>query len=135
MIGLVSIAGEGIGLELHLDLDDPDACLSSGINGVLAEHYRLLIKRRTKQALAVKKTKGERTGGVTYGYHLSADGAHLEGDTAEQAVIERIQSLSASGVSIRKIVGQLNEEGTPARGACWHVTSVARLVRALRQAA
>ena len=83
----------------------------------------------TKQALAVKKANGERTGGVLYGFHMAADGVHLEVDEAEQAVIARIQSLAASGVSIRKIVAKLNAEAVPARGACWYVTSVARLIK------
>jgi DNA invertase Pin-like site-specific DNA recombinase len=132
---LVSVAGEGTSLDEQLDLDDPDACLSSGINDVLAEHYRLLIKRRTKLALAIKKANGQRTGGVTYGYHLAADRKTLEVDPAEQAVIQRIQAMAASGASIRKIVAQLNEECVPARGACWYVTSVARLINVGRKAA
>jgi len=87
------------------------------------------FRERTTAALSAKGGKGERTGGVPYGCRLAGDGKHLELDAAVQAVITRIQSLSAAGTSIRKIGALLNDEGVPARGACWHVTSVARLIK------
>jgi len=127
---LVSVAGEGTGLEAERDLEDPDAALSSGISDVLAEHYRLLVKRRTKQALGVKKAKGERTGGIPYGFRVADDAKTLVEDQAEQAVLARITALSAAGVSMRGIVAVLDTEQVPPRGARWHLTSVARILRA-----
>jgi len=111
------------------------AVISKGLHDLLGEWEREVIRERTTAALALKKAKGERTGGVTYGYHLAADGKTLELDPAEQAVIARIQALSGQGGSIRKIVALLNAEHVPARGACWHVTSVARLIKSQQRAA
>ena len=47
--------------------DGPEAQLLRHIVNAFAEYERLLIKARTKSALAVKKAKGERTGQIPYG--------------------------------------------------------------------
>lgn len=111
------------------------AVISKGLHDLLGEWEREVIRERTTAALALKRAKGERTGGVPYGYRLAPDQKILVIDPIEQQTIERIRSLSAQGTSIRKIVAQLNAEQVPARGACWHVTSVARLIKSQQRAA
>jgi DNA invertase Pin-like site-specific DNA recombinase len=95
--------------------EGPEAQLLRSIVNAFAEYERLLIKARTKSALAVKKSKGERTGQIPYGKRLGADGKHLETSKAEQEVIHKIVSLSKQGLSNRGIANHLNAEGVPAR--------------------
>jgi DNA invertase Pin-like site-specific DNA recombinase len=90
------------------------------------------IRARTKGALAVKKMRGERVGGIPYGKRLAADGVHLETDDAEQAVIARAKALSDTGLSVRAIATALAAEGIVGRtcNALSH-TQVHRFLRPL----
>ena len=119
---IVSAAGEGNG-------DDPTAILMRRIVDAFAEHERLLIRARTRAALAVKAARGERTGGVPLGSTVAADGVHLEADPTEAAAVATIRELRTAGRSIRAIAAELNDRKIPARGALgWHATSVARVL-------
>jgi DNA invertase Pin-like site-specific DNA recombinase len=111
--------------------DGPEGQLMRGIMDVFAQYERALIRSRTKAAMAVKKAKGERTGGPgaeLFGYRDAADGIHLEENPAEQEVIATVRVLRAAGRSIRGIADQLNLDGVPARGARWHPTTVANVL-------
>jgi DNA invertase Pin-like site-specific DNA recombinase len=99
-----------------------------GIGDLFAQYERALIRSRTKAALAVKCSRGERTGTVPLGYRLAADGVHLETHDAEQAAIEAVRRLRQQELSIRAIASRLNEQGIASRGSRWHATSVARLL-------
>jgi site-specific DNA recombinase len=68
-----------------------------------AAYERALIRGRTRAALAVKKSRGERVGGVPYGFRVGADGKGLERDDHEQAVIEELRQLRRSGVTFRRL--------------------------------
>ncbi|MBN2359672.1 MAG: recombinase family protein [Deltaproteobacteria bacterium] len=117
-----SIDGTGEG-------DGPEAALMRTLIDAFAAYERALIKSRTKAALSVKAGRGERVGQVPYGYHLAADGAHLEADAIEQERIAVIRALRADGLTLREIADRLNSDAVPARGQRWHTTSVARLLR------
>ena len=91
------------------------------------------MRELTREALAVKRKRGERTGQVPYGMRLAADGLHLEPEQAEQAVIGRVRELRAEGQTVRAIVEALNAAGAPARGAAWHATSVRRMLAKEKQ--
>ena len=119
---VLSIAGEGT------EGTDPTAILMRRIVDAFAEYERLIIRQRTRTALAVKSGRGERTGQVPYGSHLAADGVHLEADPGEQRVIELVRALRAEGLSIRAIAARLEADAVPARGGRWHPTTIARLV-------
>lgn len=106
----------------------PEAQLLRHMVNAFAEYERALIRSRTRAALAVKKAKGERVGQVPYGFRLDEDGKHLVEDHHEHKVLRRIKRLRASGLSLRRIVDELNEKATPARGHRWHLQTVARLV-------
>ena len=106
---IVSADGAGNG-------DGPEAQLLRNIINAFAEYERLLIKARTKSALAVKKSKGERTGQIPYGKRLDGDGRHLVDDAKEQRTILRIIGLAKQGLSRRAIANRLNTDGIPARG-------------------
>ena len=93
-----------------------------------AEMERNQIRERTTAALAHKASKGERVGQVPFGYHVAADGVHLECDDAEHRVVEIVRALNAEGLSIRAIAARLTADEVPARGKRWHPTTVARLL-------
>jgi DNA invertase Pin-like site-specific DNA recombinase len=93
----------------------PEAQLLRSIINAFSEYERLLIKARTKSALAVKKAKGERTGQIPYGKKLAPDGKHLIDDAQEQQVICRIRTLAQEGLSLRAIARTLNDAGVEAR--------------------
>lgn len=109
--------------------EGPEALLMRSIVDAFAQYERALIRARTRAALAVKKSKGERTGEVPYGYRLAADGRSIESDETEQRALRLIDHLRGDGLSLRAVVAKLNELGEPARGGRWHLTTVARIVR------
>lgn len=107
-----------------------DAFLRSILDATGA-YERAMIAGRTRAALAVKKARGERTGNVPYGFKLAQDSVHVVEDSAEQAVIARCRSLSADGLSVRKIAAALAAAGTVGRtGQPLSHTQVHRLVSA-----
>jgi DNA invertase Pin-like site-specific DNA recombinase len=119
---VVSAGGEGTG-------DSPADLLMRRMVDAFAEYERQLIKARTRAALAVKKSRGERVGQVPFGYQLAADGVTVVEHAAEQRVIALVTELRANGLSIRAITAHLNDSATPSRGKRWHPTSVARLLK------
>lgn len=121
---VVSAAGEGT----NGDAADPSGMLMRGIVDLFAQYERAVIRSRTRAALAVKAGRGERVGGVPYGYRLALDGVRLEAEPTEQRGIGRARELRAAGISIRQIAALLVAEGVPPRGTRWHATTVARLL-------
>lgn len=118
---IVSADGMGNG-------DGPEAELMRNIVNVFAQYERALIRFRTKAALAVKRSRGERTGELPYGKRANAAGL-LEDNPQELAAAARVCELRRLGSSIRGITAQLNAEGVPTRrGRQWHHTSVVRLL-------
>jgi site-specific DNA recombinase len=75
----------------------------------VAQWERETIGERTAAALAHKKAKGERVGGVPYGYR--AAGCTLETVPAERAVIAQARELRAAGLSLRQVCSQLAARG------------------------
>ena len=119
---VVSADGTGNG-------DTPEAALMRSMIDAFAAYERALIRSRTKAALAVKKARGERVGGVPYGCRIAEDGVRLEEDPDEQRAIERARELRVEGLSLRAIGRALLEEGhAPRKGKRWHVQVVARLM-------
>jgi DNA invertase Pin-like site-specific DNA recombinase len=121
---LVSAMGEGNG-------DTPADAMMRGVVDVFAAYERDMIRARTKAALAAKSAKGERLGGIPYGFRVAADGVHLEEDTAEQTVLVQVGNLRASGFSHRAIVAELAARGLVSRtGRPFGQTQVARMLAA-----
>ncbi len=121
---VVSAAGEGNG-------DTPaDGFMRTVIDGA-AQYERALIRARTKAALASKATKGERVGGIPYGFVLATDGVHLEEHAGEQDVLRQVRDLRAAGLSHRGIVAELFARGLASRrGTAFRQTQVARMLAA-----
>lgn len=118
-----SAAGEGT----EGELDDPSGMLMRGIVDLFAQYERAIIRARTKAALAVKASRGERTGQVRFGFKATPDG-HVVEDEGEKKTISRVLELRSNGSSIRTIASQLQAEGIPCRGQRWHPTTIARLL-------
>lgn len=120
---IVSAAGEGDGT-------DPAAKLMRTIIDAFAEYERLIIGARTKAALAVKKTKAERIGGIPYGFS-DVDGK-LVANEDEQRVILEAKYLSSTGLSMRGICAKFRIEGVVFRNFSWNSPAHAdRLLKAV----
>lgn len=120
---IVSAAGEGT------DSDSPSDILMRRMVDAFAEYERLIIIARTKSALAAKKRKGERTGGIPYGKRLADNGVNLIPDEKEQEAIQLIKRLNANGLSLRNIAGRLEKAGHLPRGNSWHPQTVANILK------
>lgn len=97
----------------------------------LASAYqRVMHRHRIRSALAARRAGGLRIGNLPYGQRLAADGAHLERDEDEQAVISLVQELSTEGLSQRAITAALALRGIKGRtGAPLGKTQVASILR------
>jgi len=114
-------------------VDMPEANrLTLHILAAVAEHEREMISKRTKEALAVAKTRGTRLGNprpaeaLTKGREVIA--AHLA-DYREQ-VRPQVELLHAQGLRLRAIARELNRRGVPtARGKQWAASTVAGILK------
>ena len=101
----------------------------------LARAYDRVMKRaalgaHVRAALAEKRSRGERAGTIRFGYQLAADGVHVEPNAVEQAVIARVLTMAAQGLSQRKIASQLENEQIVGRtGAPLRQTQIANILR------
>jgi DNA invertase Pin-like site-specific DNA recombinase len=129
---IVSAAGEGT------EADDPANVLMRRMIDAFAEYERLIIKSRTRAALAAKKARGERTGQVGYGHRLTGDGppakrsglpTGLEPVPTEAEALDLVNELRGDGATLRAIAATLNERGIPTKsGRPWHFGTVRRIV-------
>ena len=110
--------------------DDAHAQLARGMADLFAAHERSMIRERTRAALAVKRSKGERTGSIPLGFHLASDGKTLVPNRREQRAIRATIELRAAGLSYRAIAERLDEMGIATRrGNGWDPTQVRRMCR------
>jgi len=109
--------------------NSPEEKLLRTMVDAFAAYERALIRARTRAALAAKKARGERVGGIPYGYRLGKDRVRLEEDPEEQTTVGRARELRARGLSLRAIGRALLDEGrAPRRAKNWHVQVVGRMV-------
>jgi DNA invertase Pin-like site-specific DNA recombinase len=128
---VISCAGEGTDGEEG----DPTSFLQRAIIDVFAEYERMVIKTRTKAALAVKRRRGELVGKNPYGYKvtkkMNPNGklvSYLEEDAAEQEVLQRIYALADGGAGVTQILHELKDCFIPCRGKRWHETTIVRIL-------
>lgn len=97
----------------------------------VAQWERECIGERTRDALQAKKGRGERAGTIPYGYRLAEDGASLEQDPEEQAVIAEARRLRAEGRSLRDVAATLARRGfTNRRGNAFAAPHVLKMLAA-----
>lgn len=96
----------------------------------VAQWERETIGERTKDALAHKRSKGERISRrIPYGYRLGADGVHLEISLKEHNAAHHAQLLHKRGQSLRSIGRALEYLGHHQRnGGTWHPSSIKTLL-------
>lgn len=97
-----------------------------------AEMERNLTRERTRSAMAVKRSNGQRIGSVPYGYDLDADGATLLPNAAEKAVIADILAKRTEGWTLKQIADDLTARAIPTKtgkSERWTHQAVARIVR------
>ena len=97
-----------------------------------AEMERNLTRERTRAALAVKKSKGQRVGTVPYGFDLGDDGTTLVPNESEQSVIRNIRTMREAGKTLKAIANALTERRIPTKtgkSARWSHSAVARILR------
>ena len=97
-----------------------------------AEMERNLTRERTRSALAVKKSNGQRVGTVPFGHDLAADGVTLAPNEAEQAVIADIRAMRTRGMKLQQIAADLTSRGVATKtgkSATWTHQAVARILK------
>lgn len=120
---LESMRKEGFGLvsviEPDLCSNDPTRKLMRQILGAFAEYEKTMIVLKLRGARARKRAKeGRCEGAKPYGTF-----------GGEQAIIERMKGLRASGMAYSGIAATLNAEGIkPRRGAKWGGFAVNRIL-------
>jgi DNA invertase Pin-like site-specific DNA recombinase len=115
--------------EPDIDSDDPTRILVRQVLGAISQYERAMIRRRTTAGRAKKVAAGGYGGGrPKYGY--KAEGGELIPAQDEQAVIVKVSSLRAQGMSLREIASVLNSEGVAPRtaGARWHSATVGAML-------
>jgi DNA invertase Pin-like site-specific DNA recombinase len=122
---IVSAAGEGT------DDDGPTSILMRQIIDSFAQYERAIIRARTRAALQVKKNRGERIGGIPFGYQLADDGRTLLPHAEEQRALAVLRDLRGKGHTYQAIADELNRQGFRSRtGAPWVPQSVHNFCRA-----
>jgi site-specific DNA recombinase len=126
-VALISVAES-------LDTGSAAGRLVLNIMTAVSQWEREAIGERTRDALSHKRSNGERVGNIQFGYRLGAYGKHVVPDASEQAVIDAIGDMRASGTSLRRIASDLNNRGfRTRRGSPWRLESIARVVTAERR--
>ena len=82
--------------------------------GVFAQLERESIGERTRDALAVKRERGERAGTVPFGYRDAGDGSLIE-DDGEQQQLATMREMRARGETFAAIADSLNAAGVRTR--------------------
>lgn len=97
--------------------------------GSIAQWEREAIAERTAAAMAVKRHRGEKTGGtVPYGFDAAGKG-RLIPNPREQEALKLITRLRKRKVSLRKIGEILTEQGfTPKKGGIWHPQTIKQIL-------
>ena len=113
-----------------LDLETAMGKLSANVNGSFNQYWCDFISERTRAALKLKKSRGERLGNVPYGFRVGSDGKHIEKDAAEQRVLSYVRWLRNHGYSLRKMAARLNAKGYRTRaGFEWRHEYINNLIK------
>ncbi len=100
----------------QLDTRTASGRLVLNILGSVASWEREVICERTREAMAHKRSSGERTShDAPYGFQIAEDGKTLVASEAEQALLEAIRKARQLGVSQRAVVAELARQGFTTR--------------------
>ncbi len=137
------------GMRLYSVSDAVDTASAKGrfllnLHVALAQLERETTVERTQEVLDFKRAKGDRTGGIPFGFDLDEDGPRnkrgrpirLVENPSEQTSVRWIQLWKFEGKSLRAIAERLNTLGVPTktgRGVWTHSAVSKILARAERQ--
>jgi DNA invertase Pin-like site-specific DNA recombinase len=115
----------------QIDTKSSNGKLFFTILAAMAEWERNIIGERTKDALAYKKTLGERRSRfIPIGQRLGANGKTLEVEPGEQEAIRQAKILHGEGYSLRKISSRLAKQGLLTRnGTRYSAPVVASMIK------
>lgn len=130
---IVSASGEGT------EGDEPSNLLMRHMVDGFAMYERLIIKTRTRSALAAKALRGERCGNLPLGRSIDPTDPRrskkrelpigLVENPAEVEAVRLIHRLHADGKSLGLIAGFLDFSGIPAKqGGRWSRSTVSRVL-------
>ena len=114
----------------QLDTRTASGRLVLNILGSVATWERDAIGERTREAMAHKRSKGERISlHAPYGYRVAAGGKALEALEAEQAMLTVIREARERRLSQRAIVAELAQKGfTTRKGTALGLRQVQRIM-------
>lgn len=97
---------------------------------VFAQFERAMIRTRTSAALQSRKRRGVTYSmSAPYGYRNVGKGEKLEPVPVEQTTTQRMRVLRQTGLSLRKIIDQLDHDGLPQRnGKRWQLRTLQRVL-------
>jgi DNA invertase Pin-like site-specific DNA recombinase len=112
----------------NFDTSSANGKLILNILGSVAQWERDIIAERTKDALAHKKSKGERLGVVPFGFRLEDN--RLVEDADEMRLLGTMKRMRRDGMSFQKIADKLNEKACPRprRSMKWSKSTIADLI-------
>jgi len=113
----------------EVDQNNAMAFMMRSMTDTFSQFERLTIKARTKSALAIKKSRGERTGHIAFGFKLSADGIHIERCDEEQVILGLMKELQDAGMTVRGITAELNTRKILNREAQWTKSATHRILQ------
>ena len=96
-----------------------------------AEMERNLTRERTRSAMAVMKSNGQRVGAVPFGFDLADDGTTLIPNEPEHAVIGDMRTMKGSGMTLREIALALTVRRVrtkTGKSNAWTHAAVARIL-------
>ena len=101
------------------------------IMAAMAEFERGQIAERTAAAMAHLRKQGRRISGrIPYGFDLAEDGRNLVENQAEREAVELMRRLRSEGLSLRKIVAELDRRSIPTKsGVQWSAQVVRGILR------
>ena len=101
--------------------------LQAGVEGVMGEAFRELVRDKTYAALSGRAERGLFAGGISYGYRTieAPGGRQLEIDQDQAAIVRGIFEQYAAGNSCQRIASELNHRHAPSpRGSSWCVSAI-----------
>lgn len=121
-------------MDVEVDPNDPDQLARQRMDDVFAEWEVGKIRKRTREALAAKKARGEVYGSVPFGY--TRVGKKLIPDPRQEKARKLALRLRRKGKSYHAIARELNKrECVTPRGGLWWATSVRNMLMAAEEAA
>ena len=101
--------------------------LQAGVEGVMGEAFRDMVRDKTYTALSGRAERGLFAGGISYGYRTieAPGGRQLEINQDQAAIVRGIFEQYVAGASCQRIASELNHRHAPSpRGSSWCVSAI-----------